>query len=206
MRKIHLTALLLALLLLLVGCTTRFERDADGYGFTNTKTDKHYTVLDSNYEAAGAGSEMGEYTDKAFDYTVVFYQIPDQDPERFLTDSDGQVYCSDETLPDAASWTVSAVLICLEDSISVEMMRWTDAEKIAAVTDAWFCGEEAQMPLGSHSTFYRFKLMSNDYPGIYYCFGFYAYEDGSAYFYDISAARSVLCPTELAALLIAAGE
>ena len=206
MRRVHLTALLLALLLLLAGCTTKFERDADGYGFTNTKTDKHYTVLDSNYEAASYGAEMGEYTDKRFDYTVTFYEIPDQDPERFLTDAIGQVYCADQTLPDAAGWTVSAVLICQEDSISVELLRWTDAEKISAVTDAWFHGEEVEMPLGSYSESYRFKLMSKDYPGIYYCFGFYAFEDGSAYFYDITAARSVLCPAELAGLLVAAEE
>ena len=38
--------------------------------------------------------------------------------------------------------------------------------------------------------------------GIYYCFGFYAYADGSAYFYDIGTARGVACPAEITALVI----
>lgn len=202
MKRIHLTALLLALVLLLVGCTAKFERDGDGYGFTNKKTDVHYTVLSGNFEAAAQGEQVGEHVDEKFDYTTLFYEIPGLDADRFVADGDGQVYCADDTLPNAAELTVSSVLVCDEDEISIALVRWTEAKTVSAVRDAWFSGEEAELPFGAHTTFYRMKLTFAEYPGIYYCFGFYAYADGSAYFYDIGTARSVACPAEITALVI----
>ncbi len=200
MKKVKITALLLALLLLFAGCAHRFSRDEDGYGYTSERTGVHYTVLDSCYEAAGVGEEFGEYTDEKYEYTTRFYEIPELDSAHFLTDESRQVYCADAQLPNAAEWTVSAVLICDEDAISVELERLSDADEITAITALWFEGEESELPMGQHTLFRRIKLASEDYPNIYYCFSFYVYEDGS-YLYDINTRRAVACTEEVSALL-----
>ncbi len=200
MKRITLTALLLALLLLLGSCGSRFERDAEGLGYTDGKTDVYYTALPSAFEAGRAGDAVGEYTDKKYDRTVTFYLIPELDGARFLTDDNGYVYCADPAVADAAKWQPSALLICEEDAISVEQARLTASEELAAFHSAWFLGEESELPLQKASYFRRLKMACAAYPNLYYCVNFYYYEDGSAYFYDTEAGRAVVCPEALVPL------
>jgi hypothetical protein len=184
--------------LLLGGCAHRFSRDEDGYGYTSERTNVHYTVLDSCYEAAAVGEEFGEYTDKKYNYVTKFFEIPDLDSDLFLTDESRQVYCADKEFSTVDEWQVSALLICDEDAISVELSRLTDAAEIATVTELWFAGEESELPLEEIKTNRRLKLASDDCPGIYYCVNYYIYESGAAYFYDIIARRAVSVPAALA--------
>ncbi len=200
MKRIRTFVLVLVPLLLLTGCTRRFERDTDGYGYTDARTDIHYTVLDSCYEAASVGEELGTYTDKKYDYTLQFYEIPELDSERFVTDNQRQVYCADDTLPDAAEWEIKELLIWDEDAISALVARVSDADDIAAVTALWFEGEEAELPMSKHLRFHRITLSCEEYPNIYYCFRFYVYEEG-CYLYDMESRRTVACTDAVIALL-----
>ncbi len=194
MRRFLLICLLLALLL--VGCAPRFSVTESGY--TDTKTGRHYVALSSAFEAAAGGEEVGTFEDEKYGRVVRFRVIPDADATRFLTDEDGAVYCADEQLPDPAAWNVKRVLICQEDAITVEIARMTDAPSIAALKAAWFKGEEVELPMDAAKTVRHLKMASDDFPGVYYCFKFYLYEDGSCYFYSNVDRRAVSVPADLA--------
>ncbi len=204
MRVIRISALLVCALLLFTGCSARFLRDEDGYGYTDKKSGRHYAVMSEAYEAARAGEQVGEYKDGKHDVTRVFLEIPGLDTDRFLTDNYGAVYCADETLPRAEDWTFACVRVCEEDAVSVERGNLTDALMIAKLCDLWFSGEEAELPLDKASYSRRLKLQSTEYPGIYYCFRFFVYEDGSAYFYLAETRRTVAVSADVAAALLAA--
>lgn len=199
MRCIKLLFAALALLLLLCGCSggARFERDGDGFGYTDAKTGVHYVALPSQYEAGRAGDAVGAYTDRKFDVTTTFYAIPDLDSSLYLTDDNAYVYTAADPLPDAKTWQISAVLVCDSDAVSVESFRLTDAASITAVRALWFEGEAVELPLVKASASRRLKLASVEHPNLYYCFNFYAYEDGTGYFYDAEAGRAVACSAEL---------
>ena len=195
MRRFLLIALLL-LSLLLSGCSPRFSVTESGY--IDEKTGRHYVALSSAFEAAAGGEEVGTFEDETYGRVVNFRVIPGADATRFLTDADGAVYCADEQLPDPAGWSVKHVLICQEDMITVAVARVTDVAVIGQITVAWFAGEEAELPLDAAQTVRHLKLVSDAYPGVYYCFKLYLYEDGSCYFYGSADRRAVLVPAELA--------
>ena len=198
MRRAFLLCLVLAALLL-TGCSARFSVTENGY--TDTKTERHYVALSSAFEAAAGGEEVGTFEDEKYGRVVRFRVIPGADAARFLTDEDGAVYCADEKPPDPASWKVKRVLICQEDAITVEIARMTDEPSITALKEAWFDGEETELPLDPAKTVRYLKVVSDDYPGVYYCFKFYLYEDGSTCFYSAAERRAVKVPEELAKLI-----
>lgn len=199
MKKIGFLCMLLLAAFLLVGCGARFEATKTGY--TDTKTDRHYTALSSAFEAAAGGETVGEYEDEAYGRVVSFRVIPKADAARFLTDGYGFVYCADESEPDVKSWRVKAILVCEEDAISVEKNRLTDEGVIAQIQSLWFEGEEGDRPMEKATHVRRLKLASDDCPGIYYCFNYYVYEDGTACFYDAESRRTVMLPAELVAAI-----
>ena len=200
MKKLRFAALVLVLVLTLGGCGSRFVRDEQGLGYTDSKTDLYYAALPSAFEAGRTEESVGEYTDKKYERTVTFYRISELDGTRFLADGDGYVYCADAALPNAADWQLSAVLVCEEDAISIEQARVTGAEQLSAFRAAWFEGETCELPLQKASYFRRLKMACNAYPNLYYCINFYYYEDGSAYFYLTEEGRAVLCPEALVPL------
>lgn len=202
MKIIRIATLLFGVLLLFTGCATSFVRDEDGYGYTDKKSGRHYVVMSEAYEAARAGEQVGEYKDKKHDVTRVFSEIPGLDTTRFLTDNYAAVYCSDETLPDAKDWTFTRVRVCEEDAVSVERGNLTDALTISLLCDLWFEGEEAELPMEKAAFSRRLKLQSEEYPAIYYCFRFFVYEDGSAYFYLAETRRTVAVSAAVAAALL----
>ena len=195
MRRFLLICLLL-ISLLLTGCSARFSVTESGY--TDEKTGRHYVALSPAFEAAAGGEEVGTFEDENHGRVVRFRVIPDVDATRFLTDEDGAVYCADEQLPDPARWNVKRILVCEEEMISVEVARVTDTALIAAIKTAWFAGEEGELPVDAAKTIRYLKMASEEYPGVYYCFRFYIYEDGSCYFYSIVDRRAVLLPADLA--------
>ena len=200
MRRFLLICLLLVSLLL-AGCSSRFSVTESGY--TDTKTGRHYVALSAAYEAASGGEEVGTFEDETYGRVVHFRVIPGADAARFLTDEYGSVYCADEQLPDAAAWSVKRILICEEDAITVELSRVTDTADIAQICAVWFEGEERELPLDAASTVRHLKLVSDAFPGVYYGFRFYLYEDGNAYFYSTVDRRAVTVPAELIELFVA---
>ena len=198
MRRILLICLLLASLLL-VGCSPRFAVTESGY--TDTKTGRHYVALSAAYEAVAGDEEVGTFEDEAHGRVVHFRVIPGADATRFLTDEYGAVYCADEQLPDASAWSVKRVLICEEDAITFAFSRVTDTADIARICATWFEGEQAELPLDAAQTVRHLKLVSEAFPGVYYGFRFYLYEDGSAYFYSTVDRRAVTVPADLIEML-----
>ena len=182
--------------MLLTGCAARFSVTQTGY--TDTKTGVHYVALSSAFEAAAGGEEVGTFEDETHGRTVRFRVIPGADATRFLTDEDGAVYCADEKEPDPATWKIKRILVCQEDMISVEIARVTVAEEIQKIREIWFEGEECELPLDAAKGVRYLKVVSDDFPGVYYGFRFYVYEDGSYYFYSPSERRAVSVPEELA--------
>ena len=198
MRRILLICLLLASLLL-VGCSPRFSMTESGY--TDTKTGRHYVALSASFEAAAGGEEVGTFKDENYGRVVHFRVIPGADATRFLTDEYGSVYCADEQLPDASAWSVKHIMICEEERITVELSRVTEASDAEKICRAWFEGEEVELPLDAASTVRHLKLVSDAFPGVYYGFRFYLYEDGNAYFYSTVDRRAVAVPAELVEML-----
>ena len=74
----------------------------------------------------------------------------------------------------------------------------TVAEEIQKISEVWFEGEESELPLDAAKGVRYLKIVSDDFPGVYYGFRFYVYEDGSYYFYSPSERRAVSVPEELA--------
>lgn len=205
MKVIRIALVLLALLMLFTGCAApTFLRDEDGYGYTEKKSGRHYAAMNTAYEAARAGEQVGEYKDKKHDVTRVFLEIPGLDTHRFLTDATGLVYCTDDPLPSAADWTFTRVRVCEEEAVSVERGSVTDAAVIAAIRTLWFEGAEAELPAERASHSRRLKLQGEEYPEIYYCFRFFVYGDGSAYFYLAETRRAVAVSPDVAAAILRA--
>jgi len=199
--------LLLSLVLLLSSCSglRSFERDAEGYGYTDKRSDLYYAELDAAFEPAKTGEAFGEYKNEETGATRTFSLIPDLDPALFLTDEYLNVYYAGETPLDAAKWELSAILVCNEDVISVEEFRFTmeeDAATVAAIRRLWFEGTgDAVLPFSDAAYKRRLKISCDAYPNLLYCFSFLAYDSGEAYFYDANSRRTVAVPDTLVALL-----
>ena len=187
--------LLLLLALTLVGCSARFTTTEGGY--LDEKTGKIYKPLTEAFEAISGGEEVGVWESTLYEDTLMFLEIPDADPARFLADERGNVYCSDETRPDASDWRVDQIYVCDVGSLSMAAGGITDADVIAQIRTLWYEGEEAELPYSGLVVSRRLKMTSPDCPGIYYCVLYYVYEDGTAYFYDRFEARAVLVDEEL---------
>lgn len=199
--------LLLSLVLLLCSCSglRSFERDAEGYGYTDKRSDLYYVELDAAFEPAKTGEAFGEYENEKTGAKRTFSEIPDLDPALFLTDEYLNVYYAGETPVDASKWELSAILVCDEDVISVEMFRFTaekDAATVAEIRSLWFEGTgDAMLPFSDASYKRRIKMSCDAYPNLFYCFSFLAYDSGEAYFYDATSRRTVAVPDALVALL-----
>ncbi|MBQ3482559.1 MAG: hypothetical protein IJA78_00080 [Clostridia bacterium] len=203
----RLLPLLLALLLLLTACGKKasFERDADGMGYTDTKTEVHYRLLEPAYVPAAVGEEIGFYQDREHDFTCTFYKIPELDPSVYLTDDQRNVYVAGDALPDASGWEIAAILVCDYDEVSVERFRLTaaaDAATVAKIRTLWFEGDGSTFaPITGLVSTRRLQLMCDDYPNLFYCFTLSVYEGGDAYFSDTYTGRTVAVPAALATLL-----
>lgn len=204
----RLWALSLALVLLLCSCSRehKFRRTEDGSGYIDQKTDLTYTMLDISFEPAAAGETVGTYTDKKRDITVTFYEIPSLASTLFLADEDRNVYYGGGSALDPAAWHMEAVLVCEGDGTAiVERERFTeetDALTVARIRELWFEGEEANyLSLTAADKVYSIKLVSRDYPNLYYCFSFFCFDEGESYFYHAVSHRSVVVPAELVKLL-----
>ncbi len=197
--------LLLAVLFLFTACGEEepavFLRDADGYGITDTETSIHYTVLSPAFEPAKTSNVRGVYTNEKSNATRTYYEIPSLDPTLYLADDERNIWCALDTPPEASDLTPTAILVCEEQEISVEVMRFsagTDDAVIAEILTLWFKGEAVSKPEGDMTYTRRVKLVSSELPNIYYCFSFVMWGE-QAYFYDLFSNRTVAVPQSLAA-------
>ena len=193
----RLSVLLLLLVLALVGCSSRFQT-SDG-GYLDGETGRTYKPLTEAFEAITGGEEIGVWESKVYEDILTFRTIPDADPDRFLTDDKGNVYCADDLPPDAATWRVQEIYVCRQGAVDVALNTVSDAAVIAQIRTLWHEGQPAEdgLPYGGLLESRVLKMASEDCPGIYYCVLYFIYEDGSAYFYDRFENRAVLVSEEL---------
>ena len=196
----------LALMLLLCSCSGghKFRRLEDGRGYTDAKTNLTYIMLDAAFEPASAGETVGKYRDSKRDITVIFHEIPKLDPTQFLTDEDRNVYFAGESVPNAADWSIAAILVC-EANVGVERARFspdTHSATVDRIRTLWFEGENADfLSIEQADRIYSIKLASADYPNLYYSFDFLYYAGESCYFYNAVGRRAVAVPADLADLI-----
>ena len=189
------SVLLLLLALVLVGCSERFTV-ADG-GYLDEETGGVYRPLSDAFEAIAAGEAIGAWESRLYDDVLTFHEIVGADATRFLSDEKGNVYCTDETEPDAGAWSVKQIFVCEETAVSVAVGQIADADVIAKIRTLWHEGEQTELPYSGLTVSRRLKMVSDDCPGIYYCVRYFIYEDGTAYFYDRFEDRAVLVSAEL---------
>lgn len=200
----RIAILLFSALLLFASCgkdkLAVFTRDADGYGCTNTETGIHYTVLSPAFEPARTTTARGLYTNEETKKEHTYYEIPSLDPARYLADDEQNVWCAEQTLPEASALTPVALLVCTEASVSAEILRFSVTKDPVTVTEIltlWFEGEAGQLPEGDMAYMYRVKMISEELPNIYYCFSFGVWGEG-AFLYDLFSGRVVAVPSALA--------
>lgn len=189
---------LLAALMLLASCSrtkVRFTVSEDGYRFTDRETGVVYTALSPAFEPAKGGNERGRCFSGETELTL--REIPKLSPDVWLADDEKTLYFAGDPLPDPAAWTVSAVIFCEEDAISIERSRLTRAENgeaLSVFVSAWFTGEETELSPAAPTFFRTAKLVFAEVPNIYYCISYYRYEDGSAALYERFSGRAVMLP------------
>ncbi len=221
----RLLFLLLALLLCFAGCVKEppaaeegdgdlpvpspFVRTEDGSGYTNKLSGVTYYPLGAGFEAAKTGKLEGTFVDAEFGYTMTFYRIPELDETQYLADHTLEIWYAGETPAVASELTVTAILVCRDAAISVELFRFSagtaDAE-IAEIRMLWFEGENAEPPAGFPVSTFSVKLQFSELVNIFYSFDICAFEDGSVYFRDIYTQRLVAVPADLAEKMITVGE
>lgn len=206
--------LLLALLAVFVACDkdkdktnnphlVAFLQDNDGYGVTNTESGVHYTALPLCFESAASGEAVGEFYDKKVDYRVTYHKIPGVSSDEYLVDSEMSVWYADATVaaPVPSALTPTALLVCEEGAVSVEVLRLVPATNATAIDEAltlWFEGEATTKPEAAATLLRGVKLVSAELPSIYYCFSFGMWGE-DAYFFDLFSGRVVAVPPSLAA-------
>lgn len=204
--KTRILSLLLALLLLspsafLVSCgRARFELDTSGDLLTDSKTDRTFVALSPAFEPARSAEALGFYRQNKEEVSILV--IPTEDQGDLLTDG-ATVFCALDPVPAPSELTVTDAIFCMEDSASIEVFRFSkskDADKLLLLRSLFFDGEDASLPLGAAKLTRRVKLVSEELPLVYYCFDYYKYEDGSAFFYERFSGRTVAIPAEADAL------
>ena len=207
MKRIGL--LCLALLLLLCGCAQTMQLEKTKEGYTDKRSGASYVALDPAYQPTARGDAVAEYNNADRGIKRVFYEIPGLNVAQYLADEYGNVYCSDEVLPDAALWQLTAALVCEEESISVERCRISEGDddtELALLKSLWFEGaSDAVLPILAPKYTFQIKLCGKEYSMLYYNFSMQIYENGEIYFYDAVSGRTVEVPRILAVKLCPEG-
>lgn len=208
MRRLLLIALALLLLLPLVACDKEekqniFTLQNDGY--TDSETGIWYRALPQAFEPVKSVGERGVavYEDGTVKYR--FLEMPDLNSRQWLCDDLRGIWYAGEWTVEPAELTPHALLVCEELSFSLErarLVQGTDDALIGEILTLWFAGETVDEPVGEITLVRRLRMISEQLPGIYYCFNFYMC-GGQGYFYDRFESRFVAVPQVLAERLAA---
>ena len=217
MRKIkqRLTAvLLLCALCFLYACENVEDFQETESGIYDEETGITYLMSNWAVQPIKLEGVYGKYN------KVSLYAIQFEDTANYLADTEmediGFVY-RNASLPDFTMETFNpvAALIYVPGATSLFVERWNaekkyldeeyqnveglrdDSEYVYAVRDAIISGEEAVLPGTNdidHDYDYHIRLLSPDYPGLYYLIAFYRDLNGKTYLYDRGSKKTVLCP------------
>ena len=161
---------------------------------------------------------------------IPYYAINFEDPSRFLCDFDKEsgssiVYRNRE-LPDITVENFNAIAAFLyidgiqpqrvaqlyaDDEYLPEELQGQnpsqDTALVRQITDALVNGKERVVPSSDYSDedLYYFRLLSADYPGLYYSVCFFGDLYGRYYVQDMATFRIVDAPSEITAWIVGSG-
>ena len=219
--KRALLAAFLAVLLCAAGCgesLPKFTPVEDG--FLDEEHDIRYISCN---RLALRPLEVGK--EYATDGTDTYYTVPFEDPKRFICDNhNGISYlfrAADVEEPTIETFHPIAADIYLEGEASVYVgslycekkyldeelqgeSNRDDSDLVYAIRDALIKDEHVEVPPDKFSgeDMFFIRLLSADYPGLYYTTVFYTDTDGVAYLMDRGSMKTVLCPQIVTARMI----
>ncbi len=216
--KKRLLSLLLVLLTLCLASCGKSKGTATDDGFIDSNTGIEYVYCKPmGLYAVGAGEEY--LTVKEKDVETVYHEVEFESPERFLCYEDSGEYlllrAKDVEEPDVLSFNPIAASI-YGSTNTVYITRFyadnkylpEDKQEHNPTEDSWICqliakqlteGEAVEVPSSSISDedMYFIRLLSQDYPGLYYLVVFYGDTNGRYYLYDRAAGKTVYCPRDI---------
>ena len=162
---------------------------------------------------------------------VSYYQISFEEPSRFLCDLDAasgsSIVYRNRDLPDITLETFNAIAAFLyidgltpvrvaqlyaDDEFLPEELRGQnpsqDTALVRQITDALLNGTERIVSAADSSdeNLYYFRLLSADYPGLYYSVCFFGDIYGRYYVQDMATFRTVDAPSEITAWIVGSGD
>ncbi|MBE6579915.1 MAG: hypothetical protein E7651_08960 [Ruminococcaceae bacterium] len=220
--------LALCLLVCLCGCDavhsgSSLEKE---FGFVDEDTDIQYVVCSI---LSVKPVNIGEVYCEADG--VNYYQIPFEEPSRFLCDYDeksGSSYVyRNKTVEEITVGSFDAVAAWLyadgtspqrlgqlyaDDEYLAEELRGKnpsqDTDKVRMITDALVNGESLAVSLSDNgqNDSYEFRLLSVKYPGLYYSVWFFTDAFGKCYLHDYATDKTVEAPSVISAWVIGGGD
>lgn len=213
--------LMLASVLLLSGCDRKISVKPNEKGFYDKKNGIQYVPCSAL--AVRPVYEVSEKDEYATDGENVYYKIQFEDPENFICDKiDGVSFVyRNEKLEDITihNFNPIAAFIYLGDTTYLNTFYCEqkylpedlrdesapdDSELVYAIRDALKYGEAVYVSENNMSDehVYYLRLLSADYPGLYYSVVFYTDTKGQAYLEDRGTGKSVICPDNVKARMI----
>jgi len=226
MKYTRTLCILLACLLLLAGCNGPHRAEHVEFGFIDKKTNIEYISCNVlAIKPITIGEEYCEADD------ALYYEIQFEDPTRFLCDFDqpsgSSIVYRNKALPEITIENFGAIAAFLyidgttpvrvgqlyaDDQYLPEELRGQnpsqDTDKVKQITDALINGEERTVSDADYvedSTYY-FRLLSPDYPGLYYSVCFFGDRYGRYYVEDMGTFKIVDAPAEIIAWIIGSGD
>ena len=217
-----LSALLLCFSLLLASCGNKWEPTE--LGFRNETTGIEYIACNVIAVKPIVRSDSEPYCKVD---GVPYYAIRDEQPEQFLCDYDEKSQSSivyrNRELPDVTIENFNAIAAWLfldgvmplmvaqlyaDDEYLAEELRGQnpsqDTALVRKITDALVNGEARNVPQDTYSDddLYYFRLLSADYPGLYYSVCFFGDVYGRYYVQDMATFRIADAPPEIVAWIV----
>ena len=203
MKRVLLALLALLLLLPLVACGGGKEHQnvfvLQNDGYIDPESGVWYAALPLAFEPVKSAATRGVAVYENGEVKYTFFEMPGLDSKTWLCDDLRGVWYAGEFQTDPATLTPRALVINEETAISIERARLAAGKDDALIGDIltlWFTGEPVAEPIGAVTVARRLRLLSEELPGIYYCFDFYVC-GGQGYFYDRAGARYVAVPQTL---------
>lgn len=217
MKKTLALILVLAFALSFCACSDKevlrgYEVSLTPYGFTDPKTGIEYEMFSNPISVYALERDEAICNDGEIQY----YSVKWEDSTEFLCDSDGIVYKA-VGIPDltidafdpVASFVYygSAYLTTLyceekyrdpEISYPDDTEFQDDSDLVYAIRDAILKEDATELPvlLDDDNTF-TLRMLSANYPGLYYVVVFTADTDGNYYLYDRATRKAVYAPEEV---------
>lgn len=222
--KKRIFALMLALaMLVLTGCGRKGELTEEGFRDVKTGIEYFYVKPMGLYPV-----EPGEefLTLKEGKTETKFYEVWFEDTQNFLCYEDSGSYflvrserVKEPTVaefnPIAASIYGSSNTVFISSFYADNQYLPEDQREHSPTEDSWLCrliaetltdGESVSVPVNTNNIqdLYYIRLLSQDYPGLYYLVSFFGF-NGRYFLRDDAAGKTVYCPRDIILRMVGEG-